>query len=123
MFIADVRPRFTPFFDAFLVIPIVIIFFMALILLSALFISSLVNLFAVLVKVVNLAALCRPRSVSGYASSREHNMSVRVSVIFIVQAPIGTHASFGQTADILPNSCYLFGSVQLMRQCHFNFSP
>jgi hypothetical protein len=40
-------------------------------------------------------------------------MSVRVSVIFIVQAPIGTHASFGQTADILPNSCYLFGSVQL----------
>ncbi|WP_242872044.1 hypothetical protein [Ruminococcus sp. YE78] len=82
--IAAGSPRRSPFFDTLFLVPVVVIFLVVLVLLAPRLIDFLKNALAVLVKVIHLAALGCPFAVLGYAPHSSHNMSVGVSVLFIV---------------------------------------
>ena len=83
-FITASSPRSSPFLDTLFLVPIVVIFFVVLVLLAPRFIDFLKNSLAVLVKVIHLAALGCPFAALGYAPHSSHDMSVWVSVLFIV---------------------------------------
>lgn len=116
-------PCGAPFFDTFLFIPVVIILFMALVLLFSRFIYLLEDSLTVLVKVIDLAALSCPLPIGCDAANRQHDVSMRIPVLFVVQAPIGTHSLLGQTLNELAHGFDLLRSVKLLWKRNFDLAP
>ena len=113
--IATLRPSYSPFLDTFRSVPVVVILFVALVLPTPLFIDFLKDAFSLFIKVIDQTAFGCPFAILGYASHSCHNMSVRISVPFIVQTPIHTHTLCIKTFYKITNSLYLFFSAQFLR--------